>query len=184
MIGIAFAGREYASCRRIQEELGIDVYLPFKIVQRRAGRNRVADVVSPLLRCYFFVPASISDQQFHDVKHTAGVFDFLQIEGKAAVIRDKELDRARYQEITAEQKRQRRILRSGKGKHFMVDEAVSVRVGFASLDGYVDAVSPRKIKVRLCEGSLFGRSVVEVDLGHIQRRVDFSKMEEEENSAV
>lgn len=179
LIGIAFAGREYATCRRL-EDLHIEVYLPFKIIQRRAGRSRVVDVVVPLLRPYFFVPASISDDQYLDVKHTAGVFDFLQVEGKRAVIKDRELERARYQEITAEQKRQKRILESGKGKHFIVGEAVNVKVGFATLDGHVDAVSQRKVKVKLCEGQLFGRDVVEVDLGHIERRIDFSLVNAEE----
>lgn len=169
LIGMAYAGREYATCRRIEDEVGIAVYLPFEIKQRRAGRNRLVDIVVPLLRTYFFVPAAIDDRSYHDVKHTNGVLDFLQINGKPGVIRDTELKWAREKELASEQLRRRRILQSGQGPRFMIGEAVKVSVGFAALDAVVHEIpSDKRVRVRLNEGAMFGRDVVEVDLSHLK----------------
>lgn len=176
LIGIASVGQEYSTCRRIEEERPIGIYLPFKVLQRRAGRNRVVDVVRALMPSYFFVPACITDADYSHVRNTPGVFDFLQVNGKPAVIRDRELARARRQEREAEEKRQRRLLETGKAKHFIPGEPVSVNVGFVVLEAVVHAVGAKRVEVDLgTEVTLFGRRVVEVDLAHIKRRENFSE---------
>lgn len=169
LIGIAAAGAEYTVCRRIEDEVGIEVYLPFEVKRRRLGRNRVVDVVVPFFRTYFFVPASISDADYHGVRFTHGVRDFLQIDRKPCVIRDSELDRVRLQEQDAEQRRRRRFFQSGEGPQFMVGEEVKVTIGFSELDATVHEISRKRIRVKLAAGTLFGRDVVEVDLGHISQ---------------
>jgi transcription antitermination factor NusG len=170
VIGIAAAGREYAICQRIEENEDFGIYLPIEVKQRRAGRNRLANIVVPLIRPYFFVPASITDEQYHHIKNTPGVFDFLQIDGRLAVIRDRELDRARLQEFDSEQKRLRRILGRGSSEHFAIDEPVRIDVGFTSFDATVHSIKGRKIEVDLGpQCLLFGKRIVEVDLAHIKR---------------
>lgn len=166
LIGIAEPARECDTCRRL-EDIGIGTYLPIVVKQRRIGRNRVRDVTVPLLQPYFFVPASITDREYYDVLNTRGVVDFLAINGKPAALREGELARVRYHEERFEQLRLDRILKSGKGPRFIVGEDVKITVGFAILDAEVHAIGTNKIKVKLKEGTLFGRDVVEVDLGHI-----------------
>ena len=166
LIAIAEPPHEWHICERIRAG-GVELYLPIEHKQQRAGRGRLRDVILPILRPYFFVPASISDAQFIWVKHTPGVRGFLEIDGKPAVMRDKELERVRYQEATREQARRRRIIERGEGALFMVGEPVEITVGFARVRGSVHSVGLSRAEVKLEGMTLFGRDVVEVDLAHM-----------------
>lgn len=168
LIGVATPPHETETCERVRD-LGIPFYLPIVQKQRRAGRGRVVDIVEPLIRSYFFVPASITQDEYTEIRHTRGVSDFLQMDGKPAVIRERELERIRKEEQRREALRQRRILTSGQGPRYIVGEAVTINVGFLQLDAKVDAIpSPGRVKVKLEGMTLFGRNVVEVDLAHIR----------------
>lgn len=167
LIGVAAPPHEAGICGRLRES-GIDIYLPIAFKQQRAGRGKLRDVVVPILRPYFFVPASITDAEFVEIRHARGVTGFLEIEGKPAVMGDAQLKRVRYYEATLEQERRRRIIERGQGDHFMVGEAVEVAVGFARMYGVVHSVSSTRAEVKL-DIVLFGREVVEVDLAHLVR---------------
>lgn len=167
LIGIAQSAREVGTVERIGD-LGIGPYLPLVIKQRRAGRNRLREVPEPLLRPYFFVPTTITDQDYHDILNTRGVIRFLEFDGRLAVVRDAELDRARAEERYCEERRLRRILESGQGPRFIIGEEVKITVGFATMHASVHKIGAKRIKVKLSGTTLFGRDVVEVDLAHIQ----------------
>lgn len=166
LIGIAEAPREYLICQRIRES-GVELYLPIEHKQQRAGRGKVRDIVQPILRPYFFVPASISDYEFSYIRHSRGVRGFLEIDGKPAVMRESELTRVRYQEDQLAQRRRRRIIESGQGPHFIVGEAVEITVGSVRVEGTVYSVGLARAEVKLNGITIFGRDVVEVDLTHI-----------------
>lgn len=167
LIGIAQPPHEWKVCEEIRAG-GVDLYLPIELKQQRAGRGKLRDVVQPILRPYFFVPATITDDQYIWVKHTPGVRGFLEVGGKPAFMRDSELKRVRYQEMTRDQARRRRDIERGKGPLFIVGEAVEIAVGFANLRGSVHSVGLARAEVQLETGvTLFGRSVVEVDLAHL-----------------
>lgn len=171
LIGVAEPPHEDRTCQRIRHA-GVPVYLPVEHKQQRAGRRKLRDVVLPFLRPYFFVPASITDEQYLLVKHTRGVVGFLEIDSRPAVMRDAELVRARYRERVYEENRRRRILERGEGPHFMVDEQVEIMVGTARVSGTIHSVGGDRATVKLSGITLFGREVVEVDLAHLAPSLD------------
>lgn len=168
LIGIAASPREYETFLRIRD-LDVGPWMPIVHKQRRAGRNRLRDVVEPLARPYFFVPSTLSDQEYHDVLHTRGVIGFLKFRGRPAVCRDAELNRFRREEQRLEQLRQKRIAESGQGRHYMIGEQVRITIGFSLVEASVHSIDDRgRVEVRLTEGTLFGREIVPVDMMHIR----------------
>lgn len=166
LIGIAEAPHEWQICQRLIAD-GIDLYLPVEIRQQRAGRGKLREVMQPIFRPYFFVPARITDEQFLWIKHTPGVRGFVEVGDKLAFVPNAELQRVRYVEGTFDQERRRRDIERGKGLHFIVGEPVEITVGFARVRGSVHSIGPARAEVKLEGITLFGRDVVEVDLAHM-----------------
>jgi transcription antitermination factor NusG len=170
LIVIAESLREFHAVSRIEDlRLGIDPYLPTVCKQRRAGRNRLRDVVEPMYRPYFFVPATLTDQQFNAVRCTRGVLDYLIVDGYPAIVRNAEVEKVRARERQIELLRQQRLSGCGNSQ-YVIGEAVRISIGFTRLSGNVHTIDARgRVGVKLAGGvRLFGRDVVAVELTHIQ----------------
>jgi transcription antitermination factor NusG len=168
---IARSSFELDACRRIEElQLSIDPYLPLVRKQRRIGRNRLVDVEVAMLQNYFFVPATVDDEQYNAIRFTPGVLDFLKSGGiKPSIMRDSELERVRYRERLIRKEWEKRAAEV-KSDRFMIGENVQLRVGFVRRDASVHAIDARgRIEIKLAEGTLFGRDVIPVDPGHLER---------------
>lgn len=81
--------QEKIACKQLNER-GIEAYVPIvKTMKQWSDRKKMVEL--PLLNGYLFVRISLSE--YDKVLQTRGIVNYVRAEGKAAIVRDMEIER-------------------------------------------------------------------------------------------
>ncbi|NEW95513.1 transcription termination/antitermination NusG family protein [Rhodopseudomonas sp. BR0G17] len=159
--------------KRLEEDLGLLPYVPQEWRSVPGGRGRKREVQVPMLPGYVLVGLPDLDWTWRAVLATRGVEGFLHRSGSQtpATLSDASVERLRYAERCANNKREKRLAAAGKSEWQPGGDVwVDLVPGFSPLLAKIGATKDPRGRIEiLLEEDVFGRRAWSVEPKQLRR---------------